>query len=160
MITIYSNMPIETHLKIGVNDHSIFLAGPTPRSKEIESWRPTAIQFLEELGYTGQVIIPERQVSAEHIDYDDQVEWELYGLEHCRNIVFWVPRKMPEMPALTTNVEFGLFVKSGKVFYGRPDNAYKCRYLDHLYQKYNPTKIIFNDLNKVLEAVTFGSCKK
>ena len=38
------------------------------------------------------------------------------------------------MPAFTTNVEFGYWLHSGKVLYGRPDNARKIKYLDWLYK--------------------------
>lgn len=38
------------------------------------------------------------------------------------------------MPGSTTNVEFGYWVKSGKVLYGRPKDAVKVKYLDWLYK--------------------------
>ena len=38
---------------------SIFLAGPTPRSKEVKSWRPEAIRLLKEKGFDGVVFVPE-----------------------------------------------------------------------------------------------------
>lgn len=39
---------------------SIFLAGPTPRSKEVQSWRPEALRILKNLGYDGQVYVKYR----------------------------------------------------------------------------------------------------
>ena len=36
------------------------------------------------------------------------------------------------MPAFTTNVEFGMWLRSGKVVLGAPDDAPKLRYLRHL----------------------------
>ena len=63
--------------------------------------------------------------------------------------MFWVPRVLPDMPAFTTNVEFGYWLHSGKVIYGRPDDATKIKYLDWLYKEdYNKTPI--NDLDKLL----------
>jgi hypothetical protein len=36
------------------------------------------------------------------------------------------------MPAMTTNVEFGMYAASGKVVLGRPPEAQKMKYLDAL----------------------------
>ena len=114
---------------------SIFLAGPTPRSKDTKSWRPEAVQILKELGFKGTVLVPERKDWSIQFDYTDQVDWEFAGLATSTVIVFWVPRDMTTMPALTTNVEFGFWtaLKPGAVVYGRPDNAASVRYLDWMY---------------------------
>jgi hypothetical protein len=114
---------------------SIFLAGPTPRSSEVPSWRPEAIDLLRELGFTGTVLIPERQDWTIKFSYADQVEWECAGLESCSVIAFWVPRQLPAMPGFTTNVEFGRYVGSGRCVYGRPAGAPHTGYLDWLYKK-------------------------
>ena len=46
------------------------------------------------------------------------------------------------MPAFTTNVEFGYWLHTGKVFYGRPKDSRKNKYLDWLYEKdYNQKPI-------------------
>ncbi len=55
-------------------------------------------------------------------------------LEEANLIMFWVPRNMETMPGLTTNVEFGLYLKTGKIIYGRPDNSERNNYLDELYK--------------------------
>jgi hypothetical protein len=130
---------------------SIFLAGPTPRDKNVPSWRPQALKILDELNYKGQVMVPERRVKQDHIDYIDQVEWENLGTEDCTRLVFWIPRDLVTMPAFTTNVEFGRYVESGKVMYGRPANSPKNRYLDWLYKKFN-NKPIYEDLKELLRA--------
>jgi len=148
MDIIYSDQPIE--LRLNPHGHSVFLVGPTPRDKTTPSWRPTAIQILTDLNYKGQVLVPERSDKTWKMSYEDQVEWEHYGLEHCSSIAVWVPRNMITMPALTTNVEFGLYVRSGRIYYGRPDDAEKCRYLDWLYSKYNQ-RPIYNNLNALLK---------
>jgi len=57
------------------------------------------------------------------------------------------------MPAFTTNVEFGTYVKSGRIVYGRPDDAPNNRYLDWLYKKHND-RPIYNTLKDTLEAAT------
>lgn len=38
---------------------SIYLAGPSPRSNTVKSWRPEAIALLKKLGFTYDVIVPE-----------------------------------------------------------------------------------------------------
>jgi hypothetical protein len=119
----------------------IFLVGPTPRSDAVPSWRPEALKILEELEFDGVVFVPEPENGEWPSHYFDQIEWELGALNSCVEyprgcIAAWVPRDMKTMPALTTNVEFGLFVKSGRLLYGRPDEAPSTRYLDALYEKY------------------------
>ena len=76
--------------------------------------------------------------------------WEREALTEATVILFWIPRSLPDMPAFTTNVEFGYWLHSGKVIYGRPDDATKIKYLDWLYKEdYNKTPI--NDLDELLK---------
>lgn len=114
---------------------SIFLAGPTPRDSETESWRPEAIRLLEEMGYNGVVFLPEDRDGTFHGNYMHQVEWELVNLQRADLIVFWIPRELEKMPAFTTNIEFGRFCESGRIIMGRPDDAVKMKYPDYVYQK-------------------------
>jgi hypothetical protein len=114
---------------------SIFLAGPTPRDDRVASWRPGALTLLAGLGFGGAVLVPERTDWQARFDYLDQVEWEYEGLERAAVIAFWVPRDLTALPGLTTNVEFGRYVASGRTVYGRPDESPKNRYLDWLYHK-------------------------
>ena len=146
MIVNYSDEEIKTNKK------SIFLAGPTPRSPEVKSWRPQALKFLEQLGFDGLVYVPEHKTKVKY-DYTDQVNWERSGLDNANLIVFWVPREINTMPAFTTNVEFGFFLAKtpNKVLYGRPDNAEKMRYLDWLYQK-ETEKLPFHTLEDTLKS--------
>ncbi len=126
----YSNQP-------PIKDHySIFLAGPTPRKIDVPSWRPDALKVLEGIGFQGTVYVPEHDPKLPPAyDYLEQVEWEYTCLEGAGAICFWIPRKLPDMPAFTTNVEFGRYVGSGRIFYGRPAWAEKKGYLDWLYGK-------------------------
>lgn len=117
---------------------AIFLAGPTPRDASTPSWRPQALHLLEQMGYTGVVFVPEpadgKWLSGGDA-YQEQVEWERQCLDLADVIVFWVPRVMGgqhPMPALTTNVEFGLYVSSDKVVLGAPAWADSIRYLETL----------------------------
>lgn len=129
---------------------SIFLAGPTPRGKEVASWRVEAVKKLEELGFDGVVFVPEYSTWIPKENYVDQANWEREALTEATVILFWIPRSLPDMPGFSTNVEFGYWMHSKKVIYGRPDGAPKTRYLDWLYKTdYNEEP--FNNLDKLLE---------
>lgn len=134
------------------DEKSIFLAGPTPRSLEVETWRKEAIKILEELGFDGIVYVPEREFDDRTFNYDNQVWWEREALHNANTIVFWIPRTIPSMPAFTTNVEFGYWISknSEKVLYGRPDESEKNRYIDWLYQTETGKKPI-NNLRDLLK---------
>ncbi len=62
-------------------------------------------------------------------DYNNQVAWETEGLEKATAILTWVPRNLETMPAFTTNVEFGIWLNSGKMVFGAPPEAPKNTYL-------------------------------
>ena len=132
-------------------DKSIFLAGPTPRSIEIETWRKEALSILKDLGYDGIVYVPEREFDDRNFDYNNQVWWEREALHNANVIVFWIPRDIKTMPAFTTNVEFGYWISKNKdkVLYGRPDESRKNKYLDWLY-KTETGKNPYNDLKGLL----------
>ncbi len=138
--------------KIEFLGKSIFLAGPTPRSADVRSWRPIALHILEDLKFAGTVLVPERDDWSRSFEYTDQVEWEWEGLENCTAIAFWIPRELKTMPAFTTNVEFGSYVRSQRAWYGRPDSSPKCDYLDWLYGKTTGRKP-FNNLRDLLAFV-------
>lgn len=145
MKTIYSQQSLAD-----LGNHSIFLAGPTPRDAVTKSWRPVANILLQGLGYTGAIITPEHEVRIP-FDYDSQTEWEHEGLTKAKVIIFWVPRELKTMPAFTTNVEFGRFAHQPNCLYGRPDESPKNRYLDWYYKKVN-THPIYNNLHDLLKA--------
>lgn len=130
-------------------DKSIFLAGPTPRRDDVKSWRPEACKYLQEQGFNGVVYVPELSTKEALFNYDNQIEWEWEALENAGIILFWIPRELPDMPAFTTNVEFGYYVRDSKVVYGRPDSAKLNSYLDRLYKRHHSDGKIFNDLNSL-----------
>ncbi len=129
MIINYSDKPV---IK---GEKSIFLAGPTPRSLDVETWRKEAIKILNDLEFDGIVYVPELEVDNRTFNYDNQVWWEREALYSASAIVFWIPRSS-ELPAFTTNVEYGYWIakNNNKVIYGRPDDSEKNRYLDWLYK--------------------------
>lgn len=129
---------------------SIFLAGPTPRGENVLSWRTEACEILKQIGFDGVVYVPEYSTWKPKQDYVDQAMWERIALTNATIILFWVPRKLPDMAGFTTNVEFGYWLHSGKVIYGRPKDASKIKYLDWLYElDYGKTP--YEDLQSLLE---------
>lgn len=117
---------------------SIFLAGPTPRTADVRSWRPEALRILKEQGYDGTVFIPEdgEKSGNKSYDHDDTYpRWEHRMLDMSDCILFWVPRDMQTLPGLTTNVEFGLFADTGRVVLGAPENASAIKYLKFVCRK-------------------------
>lgn len=133
---------------------SIFLAGPTPRSQNVTSWRPEALKILEFFGYDGVVMVPERRDAKVQVSYDSQLDWESRGLNLADCILFWIPREMTTLPALTTNVEYGEWMRSGKVVLGAPESAASVRYLQLRGAEYFiPQSLTLDDT--VAEAVRF-----
>jgi hypothetical protein len=129
---------------------AIFLAGPTPRDPKTESWRPEALKILELHDFEGIVYVPENRVYTDGYEYDAQVNWEWLALEMSTAIVFWVPRELNKMPAMTTNVEFGHYVKDGRVVLGYPKDAPKMKYLHALADRYSVP--VFHDLERTIIA--------
>ncbi|MBI5044588.1 MAG: nucleoside 2-deoxyribosyltransferase domain-containing protein [Candidatus Levybacteria bacterium] len=109
---------------------SIFLAGPTPRSKRVPSWRKKALNFLSQMVATPlTVFVPEDHDGTFHkAFFDDQVEWEEKALTAATVIAFWIPRDLRTLPGFTTNDEFGAWKRSGKVVLGVPPETPKTRY--------------------------------
>lgn len=125
---------------------SIFLAGPTPRSQDVSSWRPSAIETLYCFGWNGVVFLPEDRSGVFHGDYIGQVEWEDAALQAADCITFWVPRNLWNLPGFTTNDEWGFWKASGKVTWGAPPDADKVNYQWHYAHKLNvPTADNLND---------------
>lgn len=122
---------------------SIFLAGPTARSNEYDkSWRKDAVQYLESKGFRGIVYVPEHSKPSSFDDteaaWDARTEWEWQCIEAADCVVFWVPRKMPDMPGLTTNLEFGMCIgdidNKHCVILGYPEDADAMQWMDKKYR--------------------------
>jgi Nucleoside 2-deoxyribosyltransferase like len=105
---------------------SVFLAGPTPRSDDVPSWRPDAVSELA-AQWRGPgrlaVLLPEPPAGQRWPYYDDQAEWETVAREAATAILFWIPRDLRTLPGYTTNVEFGLDVTTGRAVLGCPPDC-------------------------------------
>ncbi|MGW6247951.1 nucleoside 2-deoxyribosyltransferase domain-containing protein [Streptomyces roseolus] len=105
----------------------VFLAGPTPdRSAPVPSWRPEALTLIT-AQWTGPepltVLTPESRDGIRAERYEHQVDWETDARAAADAILFWIPRDMRTMPGMTTNVEFGLDVGSGRAVLGCPPDC-------------------------------------
>lgn len=114
---------------------SVFLAGPTPRSPDVASWRPAAVRELA-AQWRGAaplaVLIPEPPAGTSWSYFDEQAAWETDGRALASSILFWIPRDVMTLPGFTTNVEFGLDVTTGRAVLGCPadcPNPERNRYL-------------------------------
>ena len=148
MKVVYVSKVIESEIP----DRSIFLAGPSPRGDMQYNWRPEALDVLSDLGFNGSVFIPLRSDWLWLGDWEAQVDWELYHLNLATVIVFWVPRDLKTLPGFTTNVEYGMFVKSGKIVLGYPEGAPKLGYLNYL-AKLNSVPVSHSLRQTLLNAV-------
>lgn len=125
LTVVYAREPLPTN-----PGPCVFFAGPTPRRRDVPSWRPAALAELAGTSLT--VFSPESRHNERPHEYHHQVEWEAAALEAADVILFWIPRDLATMPGFTTNVEFGLYVRSGKVVLGCPPdcpNPERNRYL-------------------------------
>jgi len=151
MIINFSDEPVNENKK------SIFLAGPTLRNSTFEqSWRKQATEILKELGFDGVVYVPEFSKKESPFDLTNQASWERKALLNASVIVFYIPRKLPELPGFTTNVEFGMYLskKPKQVLLCCPFDSEKNSYLEWLYNVEKPNATIFRTLEEVLnEAV-------
>lgn len=143
---------------------TVFLAGPTVRGNQphLTSWRFEAVALFIKNKFDGNIIIPEFSDKRESDQFRyDIPTWEFTGLQKCHVIMFWIPRTR-ELIGLTTNHEFGYWMARdrSKVVYGRPDDAYRIKYLDIMWiedakrralntDKWYP---IYNTLDKTVNA--------
>ena len=122
---------------------SVFLAGPTPDKRApIPSWRPEAARVLA-AQWTGEeplaVLSPESRNGERADRYETQVDWETAARAAASAVLFWIPRDLRTLPGMTTNVEFGLDVSSGRAVLGCPPdcpNPERNRYLIYLARRH------------------------
>jgi 8-oxo-dGTP pyrophosphatase MutT (NUDIX family) len=111
---------------------SIFLMGPTPRAGRatVESWRPAALRELADLGFRGEVFVPERRDGQRPADYTGQIDWEDAALNRADRLLAWVPRDLTALPGLTTNDEWGFWKgrDPARLVLGTPPGAAHVRY--------------------------------
>lgn len=150
MKIIYSG---ESH---SIKGKSIFLAGCSPRIGQTLKWREEAISYYENFGFSETLIIPEPKSGEPWEDYISVIQWEDYYLQIADVILFWIPRSVKdEIYGFTSNIEFGKYLNSGKIVYGRPDDSDNNRYLDYWYETIYKIPPAYK-----LENLVFGSIIK
>lgn len=144
---------------------SLYLAGPTPRSNAVKSWRTEALQILDDLNYDGVVFVPEARDGKNYPEYDNQITWEQKMLNVADCILFWINRELRddfENIGLTTNIEWGEWLQSGKIVVGFPEESCKNNYIkyqcDELQiEKHNTLK---KTINAAINMIGKGSLRK
>lgn len=139
---------------------SLFLAGPSPRSSDVESWRPEVLDILYQKEYDGVVYVPEfRNGVHPPADYKDAPFWEHRMIDASDMVLFWIPRDLEKLPGFDTNVEFGMLADSGKSILGSPPSADKMRYLNFLAKKHHiPNhKTIESAIREALQSIGSGA---
>lgn len=136
LATEHTDVPVDL---MRLRRPAIFLAGPTPRGAHPLSWRPEAVALFHGQGFQGTVIVPEPfgGPTGRWPGHDTQLEREYTLLEAADIIMFWIPRSLPLMAGLRTNVEWGYWMQSRKVVAGIPRNAEKCEGLRYDARKFS-----------------------
>ena len=144
-------------------ERSIFLAGPTSRDNVFEkSWRNEAVKLFEKFQFNGTVFIPEfsKPKQFEDSDWLKSVSWEKKCMDVATCIMFWIPRKMPDMPGLTTNLEFGYYIakRPDNVILGFPKDADATEWITLKYSECHKTS--FNKPSYTLEETVKNAIRK
>ncbi|MEU5426320.1 nucleoside 2-deoxyribosyltransferase domain-containing protein [Streptomyces olivoreticuli] len=112
---------------------SVYLCGPTPLDPAVPSWRAEAVHHLGRL-WDGDgelaVFLPEPE-AGEPLSYPDQIRWEEDAMRMSDVVLFYVPRALPSLPGLVTNVKWGAWHRTGRVVLGSPAEAERNEYLLH-----------------------------
>jgi hypothetical protein len=146
--------------KIKQWNNILFLAGPIPRNENSKCWRDKAIKIIKKelkneiyksLDFKLDVLTPVIDFKAvdEQTLYK-QVEWEKEAMNIAHNIVFWIPRKIPEMIGMSTQFELGYWYSKNykKISVGIPSDADKVRYL----KEFMNDIPIHDDLGKLIKS--------
>ena len=146
MNIVYSNQPLPDDFK-----KTIFLAGPTSRENGITKWRKDSIEVFKKLKYEGVVFIPEIRNGIFNNKYEEQIKWETEMLKQSDCILFWIDRKYSD--GFTTNVEWGMYCKSGKAVIGFPKDSEKNRYIEMQCKNYLNLEVKYDLKNLIEDAI-------
>ena len=134
MLRIVDKTTRQQDLDFKPSERVIFLAGPCPRGSTEQTqwqnqWHAAAVGLVKQ--YTSwedtTVCIPLPYETDKA--FEEGVAWEDTCMERADAILFWVPRDLEKLPGFTTNVEFGEYLKSGKIILAYPEGAPKMRYM-------------------------------
>lgn len=115
---------------------SVFLAGPIRRCKRPKGDVPWRTEAIKALNCSDRIVVtPEKPDDLPKEELTLQIGWEQKHLNAVDVILMWVPRKQRALPGFTTNIEFGQFLNSGRLFYGRPPETDSTIYMDKRYKE-------------------------
>jgi len=138
--------PRKSLIYVSPDTPSVFLAGPTPRSPHIPSWRPLVLHRLSQMEFEGLIFVPETREGGVLMEYEEQIEWEETYLTDASCIMFWIPRDLTHLPGFTTNIEFGRWYNSNKIVVGWLPGSPKMRYIEYYTRKLKiPTADTLNE---------------
>lgn len=132
------------------NNFSVFLAGSIEMGIA-ENWQQKIEKALEQ---TNDICIlkPRRddwdaswKQSIENARFNEQVNWELDGLEKANMIVFYFS---PETKSPVSMLELGLFARTEKLVVCCPDGFWRKGNIDVVCKKYNIKQV--NNLEEIV----------
>lgn len=133
-------------IEIAPQTSAVFLAGSIDMGQAID-WQAQMIQALSNLPIT--FLNPRRddwdtswEQSIDNPAFNEQVQWELDGLEKADHIVMYFA---PESKAPITLLELGLFAHSHKLIVCCPDGFWRKGNVDIVCRRYGISQVA--DLN-------------
>ncbi len=135
------------------NKFSVFLAGSIEMGIA-ENWQQKIEKALET---TEDICIlnPRRddwdaswKQSIENAQFNEQVNWELDGLEKANMIVFYFS---PETKSPVSMLELGLFARTGKLIVCCPEGFWRKGNIDVVCKKYNIKQV--NTLEEIITKI-------
>jgi hypothetical protein len=135
------------------NKFSVFLAGSIEMGIA-ENWQEKIESALKE---TDDICIlnprrddwdPSWKQSIENDQFNEQVNWELEGLEKANMIVFYFS---PETKSPVSMLELGLFARSGKLVVCCPEGFWRKGNIDFVCQKYKIKQV--NNLQEIIQTI-------
>lgn len=135
------------------NKFSVFLAGSIEMGIA-ENWQQKIEKALEK---TDDICIlnPRRddwdsswKQSIENKQFNEQVNWELEGLEKANMIVFYFA---PETKSPVSMLELGLFARSGKLVVCCPEGFWRKGNIDIVCKKYKIQQV--NTLEEIITKI-------
>jgi 8-oxo-dGTP pyrophosphatase MutT (NUDIX family) len=99
---------------------SVYLMGPSPQQDGDASWRPAALEALDQAGYEGVVFVPELRSyrPKSGITPDELVRlvaWQSWCQEAADALLMWLPASLPGRHTFS---ELGKWASSGKLVIG------------------------------------------
>jgi len=123
----------------------IYLAGAIDMG-EAENWQKKVISILSKRD--DLTLLNPRRSNFEPQMEEEQIKWELRALEKADVILMWFPR---ESNAPISLLEFGLYLKSGKLLVGVENGFYRQRNIELTAQYHGVS--VFHSLAELVQRI-------